>query len=1186
MVSMSAPQGSAQAEGYLAKENYYQKNSERGFFHGHALEHFGLERGQEVTPELYKKMLNGYHPITGKALVKNAGEKDRRSGMDVTFSAPKSVSVLMEYHEAKGENSRAQNLRNAHDLAVKKAMETLEDRYAKTRIYNQFEERIRVKANLAYATFQHDTAREIAGQIDPQLHSHNFIFSTVSYDDPSTGKTKILSLSNEEIYQNKMYLGQLYRSEFAKNLRELGYKIEVSDRLNGFFEIEGFEKNQLEEFSGRSKLIRELLPQYKEKYPKMDENELLQVIVKDTKSAKKEVDREQLREQNLSRMEAVNIDDNLVENFIKNEPTKVENSHEIINDHLNKTLDNLTQKMSVFSHEDLLKESLKYGLEYTFNESDYREIIAQRVDIVQLDKNVFSTPKMIDAEKNIIKTIHAEREKSDHFSELNREDLAQFIDKNYANMTDGQRQMVEHIFTTNDRFIAVQGDAGSGKTYAAKAINEYVKEAFPGQEIIGIAYTGKAAEGLEKDSGISSQTVHSFLAKEQKKKGKDQEKEHEKSRVIIVDEASMIGSLQVNEIVEAAKHNNDKVVFIGDTKQFKSISAGRAFSDMQKYGIKTVHMTEVLRQESEFAKESVHTLKEQKVQETMELISKRGRLHEKNVSDQVSEVSERYAALRSKERKDTLIITSTNKERRELNQQIREKLGKKGSLHTIRENLSFQGMRSHYAEHYKEGYYVAIQGKLKGFKNGEQLQVIASNRETNTITVKGLDKKAKERDINVFEHGGSLQVYKETQKQFAKGDLIIFTKNTTLDIKSRKNVKNGERTYIKKIDKKGNILTENGKMFNIREMNYVDHGYAITDVKSQGTTVKDVIVMANSSMASMNSFYTQITRAKRDITVFTNNLDELKANIEGTKEDKSTLDYTIRIKEKQRESRPEHTIKSLMKGKEDGRSTIGTQEHIRPFDTDRETIKNDLRTVREAGKQRRELKVVKYGDEKRGHADKGGNDRTEQRNIGNIYDLGRTAKSGRSRDHRRRFAGARVDKERGSYVAAVDKINQKRRENVSRRRETIKNDLRQRKVRKLTRVGTLQSNLEATQGSTIRKNKHRVHGLSQRNMEHNKFNPKMLLQTDVSNSVGRGVRSNQSLRRQGDIHSHDAGRGIDVKASFKEYMKQSKGKDINVIDKAAAREPGREKKHNAETLKQFVKQKQNKQHEKGREIEK
>jgi len=110
--------------------------------------------------------------------------------------------------------------------------------------------------------------------------------------------------------------------------------------------------------------------------------------------------------------------------------------------------------------------------------------------------------------------------------------------------------------------------------------------------------------------------------------------------------------------------------------------------------------------------------------------------------------------------------------------------------------------------------------------------------------------------------------------------------------------------------------------------------------------------------------------------------------------------------------------------------------------------------------------------------------------------------------------------------------------------------------------------------------------LSQRNMEHDKFHPKMLLQTDVSNSVGRGVRSNQSLRRQGDIYSHDAGRGIDVKASFKEYMKQSKGKDINVIDKAAAREPGREKKHNAETLKQFVKQKQNKQHEKGRGIEK
>jgi hypothetical protein len=72
------------------------------------------------------------------------------------------------------------------------------------------------------------------------------------------------------------------------------------------------------------------------------------------------------------------------------------------------------------------------------------------------------------------------------------------------------------------------------------------------------------------------------------------------------------------------------------------------------------------------------------------------------------------------------------------------------------------------------------------------------------------------------------------------------------------------------------------------------------------------------------------------------------------------------------------------------------------------------------------------------------------------------------------------------------------------------------------------------------------------------------------------------MRRQGDIHSNDARRGLDVKASFKEFMKQTKGKEVNVIDKATAQRAAQEKKHSAETIKEFMNNKKVKEGGKSR----
>jgi len=627
----------------------------------------------------------------------------------------------------------------------------------------------------------------------------------------------------------------------------------------------------------------------------MKEAELLQLIKSDTKNAKKEIDREAVREHNLARMEAVGIDKSLI-NSMENRGQKEPINEEVMKEHIDKSLDNLIQKQSLFRQEDLSKMVLKYGLEYGYTEKDYLPFITKNSEIIQLDKNIYSTQKMIDAEKNIIKSIHNSRDTFDNFAEYESDKVRLFLEKNYPTMTDEQVKMVRFILGNKDQFVAIQGDAGTGKTFAARAVKEYLETYHDTQEIIGLSFTGKATQGLESSTGIKSNTVHSFLAKEAKLEGEIEPK----NRLIIVDEAGMVGSLQMNELIENAKRNGDRIVFMGDTKQFKSISAGNIFNDMQKWGAKTVRLSQAIRQESDLTKEAVTSLKEQMVKKSLSIIEEKGTFKESSRDESVHEIASNYANLKTKKQNDTLIITSTNKDKEAINLAIRFKLGKGGAEYKVLSNANLDGIAAHYAQGYEVGQKIAITGTIEGFSNKENL-IVTGIKDEKTIIVKSGGKKSQEKQINVYEHSDKLQVFRESKKPFAKGEVIIFTKNTVIDRGTRTSVKNGERTRIKSINKHGDVVTAEGKKFNINKMPYVDHGYAITDVKSQGTTVKNVVVMAQSDMANFNSFYTQITRAKKNITLYTDNKEQLAANVQKTDNLKTTLDYTIKKKEPQLE---------------------------------------------------------------------------------------------------------------------------------------------------------------------------------------------------------------------------------------------------------------------------------------------
>ena len=93
-----------------------------------------------------------------------------------------------------------------------------------------------------------------------------------------------------------------------------------------------------------------------------------------------------------------------------------------------------------------------------------------------------------------------------------------------------------------------------------------------GYQVQGAALSGIAAEGLEHGSGIGSRTLASL----EHQWGQDRERLTDR-HVLVIDEAGMVGTRQLERVVSEAERQGAKVVLVGDPQQLQAIEAGAAF---------------------------------------------------------------------------------------------------------------------------------------------------------------------------------------------------------------------------------------------------------------------------------------------------------------------------------------------------------------------------------------------------------------------------------------------------------------------------------------------------------------------------------------------------------------------------------------------------------------------------------
>ena len=241
MLSISNPMKSAggAVAYYLdeAKEDYYLNGIDKqGRWFGGAAHALGLSG--TVDRESFRNLLEGFAPDRSKPLVQNAGEEGRTACWDMTFNAPKAVSVLW----AMSTPELRRKIEAIHRQAVETALEKAEQVGGITR--RGPGGRIHERASLLWATFQEGTSRAQ----DPHLHTHAVLQNLALRSDGTTG-----SLHTTNLFRWKMALGAVFQAELAFQLQaQLG--LEIESATSGFG-IRGVPASLCHEFSKRRQAI-------------------------------------------------------------------------------------------------------------------------------------------------------------------------------------------------------------------------------------------------------------------------------------------------------------------------------------------------------------------------------------------------------------------------------------------------------------------------------------------------------------------------------------------------------------------------------------------------------------------------------------------------------------------------------------------------------------------------------------------------------------------------------------------------------------------------------------------------------------------------------------------------------------------------------------------------------------------
>jgi len=341
-------------------------------------------------------------------------------------------------------------------------------------------------------------------------------------------------------------------------------------------------------------------------------------------------------------------------------------------------LDAITHQQSTFTQRDMAKFAHRHsdGLDQ-FNE--VMGAMRSAPDLVELGKDArgedrFTTRAMIEAEQRLHRAAELMAERQRHeVREADREAALARAEARDLVLSSEQADALAHVTDGRDLSVVV-GHAGAGKSAMLGVAREAWEAA--GFEVRGVALSGIAAENLESGSGISSRTIASL------EHGWGQGRDLLTTRdVLVIDEAGMVGTRQLERVLSHAAEAGAKVVLVGDPRQLQAIEAGAAFRSIyERHG--GVQIGEVRRQRQDWQRDATRYLATGRTGHALAAYRSRGMVHEAQTREEArGDLIERWDRERqASPDKSRIILTHTNDEVRALNEAARERMRAAGDL--------------------------------------------------------------------------------------------------------------------------------------------------------------------------------------------------------------------------------------------------------------------------------------------------------------------------------------------------------------------------------------------------------------------------------------------------------------------------------------------------------------------------
>ena len=222
----------------------------------------GIAADGPVEREDLAALMQGVSPADGRELRRAGGNGSRVAGIDLTFSAPKSVSALWAV-SSPYERAR---IEAAHSRAVAGTIARVERDVELLRTRVDGELKWERAERLLAAEFVHTSSRltrdqESGGVPDPQLHSHVVVLGA----ERTNGR--FAAVDSRELFRSARANGAWYRAEFAAGLQDLGLEIRGRTGRDGrYFEVAGVPEELSERWSMRGAEIERVARAFRTRY--------------------------------------------------------------------------------------------------------------------------------------------------------------------------------------------------------------------------------------------------------------------------------------------------------------------------------------------------------------------------------------------------------------------------------------------------------------------------------------------------------------------------------------------------------------------------------------------------------------------------------------------------------------------------------------------------------------------------------------------------------------------------------------------------------------------------------------------------------------------------------------------------------------------------------------------------------